>query len=361
MKKGILLLIFILLMVGLPLAGVYFSGLSVEHYWEFPPLTRYIHHAQFSWVVFALLLLLGIGVGLLFILQIWHGITSSPPLSQKRSPSRFPWWGMLGFVLVSVGWCLAWNRFPWFEVLQAHTFLVLWFGYILLINGVTFYREGRCLLTHKTGFFLLLFPFSALFWWFFEYLNRFVQNWYYVGVEDFSTAAYIVHASLAFSTVLPAVMSTEELLGTFSRLVKPLQSSFCLHLRRSSWLVGVGLLLCFGLFGIGVWPDYLFAALWLSPLFMVLMFQHLLGQKTVLDFLVMGDWRPVWLPALAALCCGFFWEMWNVKSYAHWVHSIPFVERFYIFEMPILGYLGYLPFGLECRGIAELLKQLLDD
>ena len=51
------------------------------------------------------------------------------------------------------------------------------------------------------------------------------------------------------------------------------------------------------------------------------------------------------LSAMAALVCGFFWGMWNYYSYAKWVYAIPHVQRFRVFEMPVLGYVGYLPFG----------------
>jgi hypothetical protein len=52
--------------------------------------------------------------------------------------------------------------------------------------------------------------------------------------------------------------------------------------------------------------------------------------------------------------CGFFWEMWNLHSLAKWVYSIPYVHVGKVFEMPILGYAGYLPFGLECLFAAQL-------
>ena len=68
-----------------------------------------------------------------------------------------------------------------------------------------------------------------------------------------------------------------------------------------------------------------------------------------------GDWRPVVSAALAALICGFFWEMWNYYSLARWTYSVPLVQRFPVFEMPLLGYAGYLPFGLECVVAGELL------
>ena len=49
--------------------------------------------------------------------------------------------------------------------------------------------------------------------------------------------------------------------------------------------------------------------------------------------------------ALAGLFCGFFWELWNAHSLARWEYTIPWVDRFHLFEMPLLGYAGYLPFG----------------
>jgi hypothetical protein len=66
-----------------------------------------------------------------------------------------------------------------------------------------------------------------------------------------------------------------------------------------------------------------------------------------------GDWRRVGLLALAALICGFFREMWNFHSLAKWIYAVPCVNRFHLFEMPLLGYAGYIPFGLECAVVAE--------
>jgi hypothetical protein len=48
--------------------------------------------------------------------------------------------------------------------------------------------------------------------------------------------------------------------------------------------------------------------------------------------------------------------LWNFWSLAKWKYSIPFAHRFEIFEMPLLGYAGYLPFGLECAVVGRLLE-----
>jgi hypothetical protein len=41
-----------------------------------------------------------------------------------------------------------------------------------------------------------------------------------------------------------------------------------------------------------------------------------------------------------------------------WEYDIPFAERFHLFEMPILGYGGYLPFALETYAVVMLLDRL---
>ena len=40
------------MLLGLPLTGVYLAGDPLDRYLEFPPQTRYIDHAPFSWPAF---------------------------------------------------------------------------------------------------------------------------------------------------------------------------------------------------------------------------------------------------------------------------------------------------------------------
>ena len=51
--------------------------------------------------------------------------------------------------------------------------------------------------------------------------------------------------------------------------------------------------------------------------------------------------------------CGLVWETWNYYSLAKWIYNVPWVSRFHVWEMPLLGFAGYLPFGLECAVIAD--------
>jgi hypothetical protein len=51
--------------------------------------------------------------------------------------------------------------------------------------------------------------------------------------------------------------------------------------------------------------------------------------------------------------------MWNSNSLNRWEYEIPYVHKFTIFEMPLLGYAGYIPFGLECVVVSDFVLRLL--
>jgi hypothetical protein len=354
MRRAGIIFISLALILGLPLLGVLLAGEPLGRYLEFPPRTNYVQHEPFSWPMFttlSLMIVLTVGPILFQIVRANRRRLSSP----IPHPSGFPWWGWLGIGWTGVWWMVAWTRFPWLTVVQEHTFTPLWLGYIIIVNAYTFARTGRCMMVHRLRYFLSLFPLSAGLWWIFEYLNRFVENWHYVGVGELSPLEYVVRATIPFSTVLPAVMGTAELLTSYPAISAGLDRfkpvSF-LPAKLTSWMLL--LLSWLGLLGIGFWPHYLFPLVWVAPLLLAVSLQALTGTPTILSPLARGDWRGLWGAALAALMCGFFWELWNWKSLAHWEYAIPFVHRFHLFEMPLLGYAGYLPFGLECIAVADL-------
>jgi len=347
------------MLLGLPLLGVYLTGLPLPLYLEFPPQTRYITHSPFSPSAFAAYSFLIIVVATFLLLKGVHGWRQAKQEKRHLNTHPFPWWGRLGIVTGLISWTIAWVHSPWSSTFQPYTFVPLWLSFILVINAITYRRSGHCMMVDQPGFFLLLFPASAAFWWFFEYLNRFVQNWYYVNV-NLKPWEYFCHATLSFSTVLPAILGTREWLIGTSWLQKGFKSLFPLNFVHSKILAGFVLVLSgIGLSGIGRFPNYLFPLLWISPLLIIVSFQILTGESHIFSATLQGDWRPLVSSALAALFCGWFWEMWNFYSLAKWEYSIPFVNRYKIFEMPVLGYAGYLPFGLECAAIGGILEKLL--
>jgi hypothetical protein len=344
------------MLLGLPMLGVWLAGLPIHRYLAFPPEGRYVAHAPFSPVAFVLYaLFIAAAAGPL----LWQGLFAARRTAARRPVGRFPWWGWAALFSIAVFWVLAWSRFSWFAPFQPHTFPPLWLSFILAVNALDVKLSGACLMTSRPGFFWALFPASAGFWWFFEYLNRFVQNWFYSG-SQYGPWLYFLLASMSFSTVLPAVLSTRRLLSHLERVTTGFADFFPFAFRRPKAAAAAVLALSgAGLLFIGVFPNLLFPLLWISPLLILVSLRTLAGEPHVLSAIAVGDWRPVVTAAAAALVCGFFWEMWNVFSLAKWEYAVPFVHRFQVFEMPLLGYAGYLPFGLECAAAGRLLDDVL--
>ena len=325
-----------------PLAGLLAAGKDVMPYLHFPPRTVPVVHAPFSWAAFVALSLPAIAALVLGAAALARAPRAALAHGTR---ARFPAWGWLGLALIGAGWILAWKEGLVPAAWRREAFSVLWFGYILVMNAAAYRRSGHAPLIDQPARFAVLFPASVAFWWLFEYLNQFAANWYYAGVVAVNDWEYFLQGSLPFSTVLPAVASTQALLATWPRFAGATLPALRGH-PSLAWIALVAGLAA--LAGIGVWPEMLFPALWLAPLAIVAGLQALACGESFFAPLARGEWRCVVEPAAAALLCGFFWELWNSGALAKWHYSIPFVQRFHLFEMPLLGYAGYLPFGVLC-------------
>lgn len=336
----------------LPACGLLLRGADIAPYLEFPPRTRYIDHAPFSGTVFAALLVAEVA----FVVALLRRVARSAWQCLRPAPAparRFPRWGWAGVACCALSWLLAWTRLPHAADLQPYTFIPLWLSYIVVMNALAQRRTGSCPMLSSPRRYLLLFPASAAFWWYFEYLNRFVQNWFYEGVEGFGPVGYVVHASLAFATVLPAIEATAAWLSGYPVLTagldgfQPWRPTAARHATR--WALAIGAL---ALLLLPFHPNALYPFLWLAPLAVLAATESLAGRATPFRDGARGDWRPAIRYALAALMCGFVWELWNYGSHARWIYAVPYVGRYHLFEMPILGFAGYLPFGIECAIVA---------
>ena len=250
--------------------------------------------------------------------------------------------GIAGLLLVIVCWILNWTL----DGLRTHwLFFPQWLGYCLTVDALVRWRKGSSLISRNLRGYLFLFILSAPVWWLFEGLNLVTQNWSYLGREHFTDLEYFLFATLSFSTVIPAVFSTAELLETFS-WAKSLKLPRGWKLRPSDlWTLhytGWAMLLLLLLF-----PRLFFPFMWLSLFFIVDPINALFGRRSLVGGLRSGEVGPIVVYELAPLICGFFWELWNFYAFPKWIYSIPYLDYFHIFEMPLAGYGGYIPFGWE--------------
>jgi hypothetical protein len=336
-----------------PLAGLALAGRPLRPFLGFPPRAAQVVQMPFAWGVFALFALPALAAVALYGLALARARPSRP----LRPPGRFPGWGWLGLAFIAAAWPAAWTEGLVAPGLRGYLFTILWLGYILLMNALAMRAGGFSPLIHRARWFLWLFPLSAGFWWLFEYLNQYVHNWYYAGTAAEGDWAYFVRATLPFSTVLPAVASTWAWLRGFPRLdalsLPPVRGHGAF-----AWIALAAGAASLAL--IGIRADLLFPMLWVAPLLVLAGLAQITVGETPFSPLARGDWRAVLQPALAALVCGGFWELWNYGSIAKWHYSLPYVQRFHVFEMPLLGYAGYLPFGIECALVMDLASRIVE-
>ncbi|OGO25970.1 MAG: hypothetical protein A2Y54_08155 [Chloroflexi bacterium RBG_16_51_16] len=277
--------------------------------------------------------------------------------TKSKGRLYFPVHGWLGLILVAVFWILNWAL----PGMRTHWgFFPLWLGYCLAIDGVVFARTATSLLTRSQWKYVGLFLLSAPVWWLFEGLNLRTQNWIYIGAEQFSSLEYVFWTTLSFTTVMPAVFGTAELVGsTFIFRHNPKQIP---NARGHGLVIRPDKPVTMGFFTLGwimlillmVWPQVFFPFVWISVFFIIEPVNIWLGNKSLTESTSQGDWRPIFALWLGVLMTAFFWEMWNYYSYPKWTYQVAWGDAFHLFEMPLLGYGGYLPFALELFALYHL-------
>lgn len=270
--------------------------------------------------------------------------------------AMFPWYGWLGLSLLIIFWVLNWTltgpRTHW-------GFFPLWLGYCLAIEGLVFRRTGTSLLMRSRRRYLGLFLVSAPAWWIFELLNLRTQNWIYIGAEIFTPLEYAFWTTLSFTTVIPAVFGSAEFFASFD-FVRRLKRGLVIGTDKRTtlfffflgWMM-LALLL--------IWPRIFFGFIWLSLYFILEPINIWQGNRSLAYWTQNGDWRPVITLWLGVLLTAFFWEIWNYYSYPKWIYDVAWGDWLHVFEMPLLGYGGYLPFALELYALYHLVIGLFGD
>lgn len=257
--------------------------------------------------------------------------------------------GTIGILLIIIFWFLNWHL----SGLRTHWgFFPLWLGYILTIDAIIFYRKNDSLLKRNLSYFIILFLISIPGWWLFEFFNWRMENWFYLGREYFTDFQFFLLASLSFSVVMPAVFESAELITTFNWFKKINSKETALTGSAFTNYIFAGIIILILIF---LFPKYFYAFIWIALFFIIDPINFRLKNKSLLLFFYNKDWHPFISLSLGCLMCGFFWEMWNYYSYPKWIYFLPMVNFVHIFEMPVLGYIGYIPFSLELFALYQII------
>ena len=257
--------------------------------------------------------------------------------------------GILLIILVEI------NFFLKIEPLASWYFPLIWFGYILTIDALVYKIKDKSLITNRFPQFIGMLIISSLFWWTFEFFNLSINNWSYVGTESISHAKSLF-GTIAFSTVLPALFETVELIHSihlFDKIKLKKKHKITKSFLHTMTLLGI---ICF--FAPIFLPNFAFPLVWLSFFLILDPINYLHKQPSIIGHL--KD-KKLLIPLsllLAGIILGFLWEFWNYWAVIKWEYNIPFLGFFKIFEMPILGYFGYFPFAFELYAMYWFVRSL---
>jgi hypothetical protein len=251
-----------------------------------------------------------------------------------------------GLAICGFGWGTS---LAGIEPFRGWWFDLVWSGFILAADAVVWARAGRSLL-HGGGWRVVgMFALSAPFWWTFEVANWRLENWRYVGTTVSGGQAHLAVKTLSFMSVLPALAEARDLLRSFVRFPHP--PAVPLPSRTATVLVVAGLVCVPVLY---LFPDQTFPLVWLAPLAVLDAVAELRGRPSIIALVRRGRAGPVVLVAAAGLGTGLLWEVWNWGALPFWEYRVPYVDHWPVFEMPVLGYLGYLPFALAADAFWRL-------
>jgi len=239
----------------------------------------------------------------------------------------------------------------------------LWWSYIFAADFAVFLLRGKSLLRDRPGEFLVLCIWSVPLWMLFEMVNLRIENWYYV-MAPCTLPAGLMYMVLGFGSVLPGIFETAELvIGAIERWApggKITGRPFAVP----GWNVAIQMLIGAAMLVLLLaCPKSCGCMAWGFAFFLVDPICYWLGRternhvgRSLLGQLASGDNTRLVALLAAGLVCGGLWEAWNLGARTKWIYSVPFFDELKIGEMPVLGFLGFPPFALECYAMVNLLS-----
>jgi len=274
-----------------------------------------------------------------------------------RNQGRFSlkWHGWIGLAIIAFSEILL---FVGVSFVRTFFTPLVWSGYILFVDSWVYRCKGASLILNRPKEFILLLPLSVGFWLIFEFYNLYLQNWHYVGLPEELPLRLLGYA-WAFATIWPAILVTAEALEGWGPISRQKIEPFKVTPRTLilSFVFGAYCLIL----PMVVSPSlahFLAAPVWVGFIFLLDPINYWLNQKSLYRHLEKGDPRVLYSLLLSGAVCGFFWEFWNYWAVARWYYTVPILGDIKIFEMPVLGYLGFPPFAVECFVMYHFVKGL---
>jgi hypothetical protein len=231
------------------------------------------------------------------------------------------------------------------EPFMYYYYMSAWYPTILILDAAQAWRSGKYYVLTRPGFAISLLGWSAVLWFFFELVNFRVSNWYYVFLPPDRSFRWL-GTTISFATVFPAIFLAERWLagrGAFDGVRWP---TFSVKSRTLVTLVLIGV--AFSALSLA-WPKYFFPMIWGALTLLLEPWNYSRDPKrSLLGDLSSGRPGRLLRFLVGGMAIGFLWEMYNIESLSKWIYTVPGLENFKLFEMPLLGFFGFPVFALDC-------------
>lgn len=260
--------------------------------------------------------------------------------TRRRPLPLYGWIGAL--LLVAAEWLMFHRIWP----VNIYFTPVAWTAYLFIVDAMVFSSSDRSRLHESPVQFIVCALLSIPLWLIFEAYNLRLENWTYVGVP-LDWAGALLGYGWSFATITPAVLETSDLIECFGWFKSGRPIQFSQTSRRVMIAFGTLCLVLPIVLPVRI-GAYLFGLVWVGFVFLLDPINQRLGAPSLLQDLAQGRRSRFFSLLISGWICGWLWEFWNFWSAAKWHYVFPIMQKYKIFEMPIAGYLGFLPFALEC-------------
>jgi hypothetical protein len=281
-----------------------------------------------------------VGVGIA-VTALSVGVLTAEFRRHRRTPLAVHGW--IGLVILIVAEILMLNGI---QPIATYFTPIAWTAYILLADAAVLAITGRSRLHDEPRSFLGVALLSIPLWLIFEAYNLRLANWTYVGVPVNWTGALLGYG-WSFATITPGIFETADLIEGFGWFEPSTSIEFSPAVR--------GRMIFFGAFCLAVpllvpqrVAACLFVLVWIGFIFLLDPINFSRGSPSLLGDLACGRRSHFYSLLIAGWVCGWLWEFWNYWATAKWHYIFPMAQGWKIFEMPAPGYLGFLPFALDC-------------
>ncbi len=223
---------------------------------------------------------------------------------------------------------------------------IAWSAYILIADGAVLALTNRSRLHSAPITLARMALLSIPLWLIFEAYNLRLQNWTYVGVPIGWWAA-IAGYGWAFATITPAIFETSDLVQALLPAV-PVEPRKISRAAENALMLSGAAFLIVPLIVPRHIASYLFVLVWLGFILLLDPLNRRLRLPSFLGDLSDGFARRLYGFLASGWICGWLWEFWNYWAHSKWHYTFPMFQPIKIFEMPAPGYLGFIPFALEC-------------